>query len=64
MRWQAETGYGKRNHAETGVFRIKSINGGQLNARTFGAQMAEVRLAIAAANKMIWAAKPGSVRIR
>ncbi|MEL7278688.1 MAG: IS5/IS1182 family transposase, partial [Pseudomonadota bacterium] len=64
MRWQEETGYGRRSIVETGVFRLTQITGGRLSARTFGAQKAEAKIAVAIANKAIRAAKPVMVRVR
>ncbi|MEL6646069.1 MAG: transposase [Pseudomonadota bacterium] len=60
--WQDETGYGRRSIVETGVFRLKLITGGRLTARTFGAQKAEAKIAVAVANKAIRAAKPMMIR--
>ncbi|MEO1582855.1 MAG: IS5 family transposase [Pseudomonadota bacterium] len=60
--WPDETGYGRRSIVETGVFRLKQITGGRLTARTFGAQKAEAKIAVAVANKAIRAAKPILVR--
>ena len=64
MAWQKRHGYGWRSLVETGVGRIKRLNGGLLRARTFGAQRKEVALQIAALNRMIRAAKPITVRVQ
>ena len=63
MAWQKNNDYGLRSLAETGVGRIKRLNGGKLTARTFGAQRREIAIQIAALNRMIRAAKPTTVRV-
>ena len=63
MAWQKRHDYGLRSLVETGIGRIKGLNGGQLTARTFGAQRKEIAIQIAALNRMIRATKPNTIRI-
>ncbi len=63
MGWQRETGYGRRNQAETTMFRYKHLIGPKLRARSLPAQRGEVAIAVAVLNKMIRTAKPVSVRV-
>ncbi|MEM6943021.1 MAG: IS5 family transposase [Pseudomonadota bacterium] len=63
MAWQKETGYGLRSIVEAAVCRRKQILRGRLTARSFGAQIAEINLVIAVANRAIRAAKPKLVRV-
>ncbi|MEQ1954645.1 IS5 family transposase [Mesorhizobium sp. CN2-181] len=62
MRWQADTGYGKRSLVETAIGRYKSIIGRRLRARSFGAQQTEVAIGCASLNRMLACARPKSVR--
>jgi hypothetical protein len=43
MAWQKATGYGRRSHAETAVFRCKALIGSSLRARTLPAQKTEAK---------------------
>ncbi len=63
MGWQRETGYGKRNQAETAMFRYKHLIGPKLRARSLPAQRGEVAIAVAVLNRMIRTAKPVSIQI-
>lgn len=60
---QRATGYGRRNHAETAVFRYKHLSGPKLRARSVPAQQGEAAIAVAVLNTMIQTAKPVSVRV-
>ena len=60
--WQRETGYGKRNHAETTMSRYKHLIGPKLRARTRPGQGGEVALAVQVLSRMIRTAKPASIR--
>ena len=62
MGWQRATGYGKRNHVETTIGRYKHLIGPRLRARALPAQQGEAAIAVAVLNRMIWIAKPVSVR--
>ena len=63
MGWQRETGYGRRNQAETAMFRYEHLIGPKLRARSLPAQRGEAAIAVAMLNKMIRAAKPVSLRV-
>jgi len=52
MGWQRATGYGKRNQAETAMFRYKHLIGPKLGARSLPAQRGEVAIAVAVLNRM------------
>ena len=60
--WQAATGYGRRNHAETAMTRYKHLIGPKLRARSLPAQQAEAAIAVAVLNRMIRTAKPVTIR--
>ena len=49
---------------ETAMARVKRLNGGKLNARTFQSQQTEIAMLIDALNRSIRAAKPNTIRIR
>ena len=49
---------------ETAMARVKRLNGGKLNARTFQSQQTEIAMQIDALNRSIRAAKPNTIRIR
>lgn len=67
-KWKKESGYHKRSLAETGMFRVKKIFGGELKNRTFENQKTETRLRIQILNtfetfhynKIDWSTKPFS----
>ena len=63
MGWQQATGYGRRNQAETAMFRYKHLIGPKLRARSLPAQRGEVAIAVAVLNTMTRTAKPVSVRV-
>ena len=58
MNWQKRQGYGLRALGETAMARVKRLNGGKLNARTFQSQQTEIAMQIDALNRSIRAAKP------
>ena len=60
--WQRETGYGRRNHAETAMSRYKHLIGPKLRARTLSGQQAEVAIAVSVLNRMMRTGKPVSLR--
>ncbi|MEM6676232.1 MAG: hypothetical protein AAF675_00005 [Pseudomonadota bacterium] len=62
--WTAETGCGLRNIVEAAEALLKQILRGRLTARSFGAQMEKIRVAIAVATRAIRVAKPAMVRLR
>ena len=62
MAWQRATGYGRRSLAETAVGRYKGLIGPKLRARSLPAQQGEVATAAKVLNRMIWVAKPVSIR--
>lgn len=64
MAWQRRHGYGKRSLVETAISRVKTINGGRLTSRTFGAQQNEVAIHINIANRNMTIARPQSERVR
>jgi len=51
-KWKRESGYHRRSLAETAMFRLKTIFGGVLRARTEAAQDTETKLRLSALNKM------------
>ena len=46
MNWQKRQGYGSRALGETAMARVKRLNGGKLNARTFQSQQTEIAMQI------------------
>ncbi len=62
-RWKQESGYHRRSIAETTMFRLKAIFGGNLSARTFDNQAVELFIKCAALNRMIQIAKPDSYKL-
>ena len=46
MNWQKRQGYGLRALGETAMARVKRLNGGKLNARTFQSQQTEIAMQI------------------
>ena len=63
MAWQKATSYGRRSLAETGISRYKAAIGPRLRARTLAGQQGEAAIAVEVLNRMIWTAKPISVRV-
>jgi len=59
-RWKKESGYHKRSLAETAMFRIKTIFGNTLSARSFRNQAVEAFIRCAALNKMTALGMPDS----
>ena len=53
MNWQKRQGYGLRALGETAMARVKRLNGGKLNARTFQSQQTEIAMQIDALNRSI-----------
>ena len=53
MNWQKRQGYGLRALGETAMARVKRLNGGKLNARTFQSQQTEIAMKIDALNRSI-----------
>ncbi len=62
-RWKQEMGYHHRSIAETTMFRLKTIFGGNLRARKFNNQAVELFIKCASLNRMIQAAMPDSYQI-
>ncbi len=62
-RWKQDSGYHRRSIAETTMFRLKTIFGGKLRARTFDNQAVELFVKCAALNRMIQIAKPDSYKV-
>lgn len=56
-------GYHRRSIAETTMFRLKTIFGGNLSARKFDNQAVELFIKCAALNRMIQTAKPDSYEV-
>lgn len=61
--WKKESGYHRRSLAETAMFRLKTLFGGQLQARCFDAQVAEAYIRCAALNTMTRLGMPNSYRV-
>jgi hypothetical protein len=58
--WQAESGYHRRSLAETAMFRVKTIFGDRLRARTIRRQQTEAAVRCAALNRMTQLGMPDS----
>ena len=63
MGCQRATGYGRRNQAETAIFRYKHLIGPNLRTRSLPAQRGEAAIAVAVLSTMIRTARPVSVRV-
>ncbi len=63
MGWQRATGYGRRNLAETTMFRYKHLIGSKLRACSLLTQQGEVAIAVAVLNTTFRTTKPISVRV-
>jgi transposase len=63
-RWKQDSGYHRRSIAETTMFRLKTIFGGNLSARQFDNQAVELFIKCAALNRMIQIAKPDSYEVK
>lgn len=61
--WKKESGYHRRSLAETAMFRLKTLFGAQLQARSFDTQVAEAYIRCAALNAMTRLGMPDSYRI-
>jgi len=64
MAWQKTTGYGRRSHAETAMFRYKTLIGSSLRARTLPAQKTETKVGCSVLNRMARLGMPVSQRVR
>ena len=62
MAWQKTTGYGRRSHAETAMFRYKALIGSSLRARTLPAQKTETKVGCSVLNRMTSLGMPVSQR--
>jgi len=62
MAWQNATGYGRRSHAETAMFRYKAITDGSLRARILPAQKTETKVGFSVLNRMASLGMPVSQR--
>jgi hypothetical protein len=58
-----ESGYYQRSLAEMAMFRLKTLFGAQLQARSFDAQVAEAYIRCAALNTMTRLGMPDSYRL-
>jgi hypothetical protein len=63
MAWQRATGYGRRSHAETAMFRYKAFIGSSLRARTLPAQKTETKVGWSGLNRMTRLGMPVSQRV-
>jgi len=63
MAWQKTTGYGRRSHAETTMFRYKAILDSNLRARTLPAQKTETKVGCSVLNRMNSLGMPVSQRV-
>ena len=61
--WRKATGHGQRSLTETAIGRYKALIGPRLRARGVASQPGEIALGAEVLNRMIWVAKPVSVRI-
>ena len=62
--WQKAVGYGRRSHAETAMFRYKTVIGYRLRARTLPAQKTEAKVACSVLNRMTRLGMPVFQRVR
>jgi hypothetical protein len=62
-RWKQGFGYHRRSIAETTIFCLKTILGGNLSARKFDSQPVELFIKCAVLNCMIQIAKPDSYKV-
>jgi IS5 family transposase len=63
QQWKEEIGYHRRSLAETAMFRLKTIFGNKLSARTFDSQATEALLRCVALNKMTALGMPESYAV-
>ncbi|EAA8667818.1 IS5 family transposase [Salmonella enterica] len=61
--WKKKVGYHRRSVAETAMFRIKTLLGGNLSLRDYDAQVGEAMAMVKALNRMTLLGMPHSVRI-
>jgi hypothetical protein len=61
--WKKLRGYHRRSLAETGMYRFKTLFGGQLKSRTFERQQAEALVKSEALNIMTALGMPVSERL-
>jgi nucleotide-binding universal stress UspA family protein len=61
--WKREAGYHRRSLAETGVFRMKAIFGGQLASRGTGRQVTEGAIRCRALNVMTHLGMPDTYKV-
>jgi len=61
--WKRDSGYHARSLAETAMFRIKTIFGGQLSARLLETQTTQALIRCAALNKMTHLGMPVSYKV-
>ncbi|MCA1605074.1 MAG: IS5 family transposase [Acidobacteria bacterium] len=62
-RWKRESGYHRRSLAEAAVFRVKTIFGGRVGARSFEGQAAQMLVRCAALNRMTHVGMPDSYAV-
>jgi IS5 family transposase len=60
--WKRECGYHRRSLAETTMFRLKTIFGDRVSARSFAGQAAQVLVRCATLNRMTQVGRPDSYR--
>ena len=61
--WKRESGYHRRSLAETQVFRVKTIFGERVSARSFDGQAAQMLVRCAALNRMTHLGMPDSYKV-
>lgn len=61
--WEDKVGDLRRSLAETAMFRIKTLLGGNLSLRDYDAQVGEAMAMVKALNRMTLLGMPHSVRI-
>lgn len=61
--WKKKVGYHRRSVAETAMFRIKTLLGGNLSLRDYNAQVGDAMAMVKALNWMILLGMPYNVRI-
>jgi len=64
MAWQKTTGYGRRSHAETAMFRYNALTGSSLRARSLPAQKTETKVGCSVLNRMARLGMPMFQRVR
>jgi hypothetical protein len=62
-RWKRESGYHRRSLAETAVYRLKTIFGERVGARSFEGQAAQMLVRCAALNRMTHMGMPDSYKV-